>query len=444
MKFSVILIITKFLEISSSKTKFKLAPVVTNCSLILPVVNFSQTIFIDMDIHSNPELKTCILQHSLSNKSVLLVNVFGPDLDITVNATRDFIRTTDFPNVIVMTRYLTPKMVDSDIWRFFIRSNWSLVYIIVTGDRQFKCKNDKMNPNEFAKLENIMNTLWHRVQIMRIGVVFPFACKQNMIIYNGKKQSTRKLYDRSIKLINASNFKDLSTAIKKSGEKLADGYPIQASIFFRYPTSIRDCENLYYYVNINFNLTGGFCGLDGMMMHDFLSHLKFNLHFPDNVDCYNFGYALPGNVSGALGCIIRNEVDISFNSQFMTLYSDEHIHYVNYVKTDTLCALVRKPGIIPLWHTVFNLFSLRQWALIGAAFVAIGGIMWAMAMIRKTMTGLETMTFWWYLHNSVMATFCGFSPMQRRTFLMLRTSCLVGSIFFLAVYQVSFGSILLS
>ena len=431
------LITTTFLSISCSEQQYKLPSVLTKCHLVLPVDHYSQTVFFDMDVHGHPDLKTCILKKSLSDQSVLLLNVYGSALDIRLNVTRDFIRTSDNPNVMIMTRYLTTKMVDSTLLRFFIHSNWSLLYFIVTDERKFKCQNGTMNPKDFWFLDGIMNTLWHRFQIMRVGVVFPFACKHKMVIYDGKRPSIKNLYDRSIKLVDSTNLKNISKAIQKSGLKLADDYPIKASIFKRYPTSIRDCKNIHYYMNFNFNLTNGFCGLDGMVMHDILSHLKFNLSFTENEECDNYGYVMPGNVSGTLGCIIRNELDISFNSRFMTLYSDEHIYYLHYIITDTLCALVTRPGIIPLWHGVFNLFSPLLWALVCAVLAAISVIMWATAMINKTMNGAEMMSFWRYLHDSFKTTLLGFSPMKKRTLVILKITCLLGSIFFQALYQVS-------
>ncbi|KAJ8717268.1 hypothetical protein PYW08_005667 [Mythimna loreyi] len=71
-------------------------------------------------------------------------------------------------------------------------------------------------------------------------------------------------YTYYLSFITRPDFKQVSKAIKKSGKKLADGYPVTASIFRRHPTSIETCENIHYYTNLNLNLTNGYCGLDGM------------------------------------------------------------------------------------------------------------------------------------------------------------------------------------
>ena len=423
--------VTTFLSISHSDPMYKLMPVATSCPPLLPVEKDSQTVFFDMDVHTHADLKTSILQDSLAQQSVLLLNT---DVDLRVKVTTNFIMTNNNPNIIITTKYLTLKVVDS---LDFIRSNWSLLYIIVTGESKFKCENGTMTPKDFSLLDNILNTLWHKFQIMRVGVVFPFACKHKMVIYDGKRPSPKKLYDRSITLINANNYNELYKAVKKSGEKLAQNYPMLAALFYRYPTSIIDCDNLHYYVNFNLNLTLGFCGLDGMVMHDILSHFKFNVNFCHCEHCNYFGFGVPGNITGTLGYVNRNEMDISFNSRFLKLYSNEEVYYLHYVTTDTLCALIKKPDVVPLWQGVFNLFSASLWALIGAVLVVIGVVMWVTAMINKTMTGAEIMSFWWYLQDSVTTTLLGYSPMKTRTLLMIRSACLVGSVFILAVYQVS-------
>uniref|UniRef100_A0A2A4J1L4 Ionotropic glutamate receptor C-terminal domain-containing protein n=1 Tax=Heliothis virescens TaxID=7102 RepID=A0A2A4J1L4_HELVI len=271
---------------------------------------------------------------------------------------------------------------------------------------------------------------------MRVAIAFPLACKQKMVIYHGKRPSTQNLYDRTIKLIDATRYKDLLAAIHHSGTGLCEHYPIQANIFQRYPTSINQCDNLHYYdAHFNLNLTFGYCGLDGMVMHDLLTHFKFNLSSPENENCNIYGFAIPGNISGSLGCIVRDELDLSFNSRFMTLYSDEHIYYLHYITTDKLCALVKKTGVIPLWHGAFNVYRPLLWSILMGVLVLISGVMWVTAIVNHTMTGEKVMAYWYYLVNSVMTTLMGCSPMKTRSMIMIRSACLTGSILFLGVYQ---------
>ncbi|CAH0695893.1 unnamed protein product [Spodoptera exigua] len=436
MMITVLFLITTYLAFSMSEINQKLIPAQLDCNnIVLPIEYYSQTVFFDMDVHGQPDLKTCILKNNLSGLTRILIGVYGTKIDIRVNVTRNFIKTSDNPNVIIMTKYLTPKMMDSSLWKFFFRSRWSILYIVMTGDK-FKCENGTMDTSNLALLERMMNVLWHRFQIMRVAILFPFTCEQKILLYHGKRPSSNSLYDRSVKLFNNSNPHDTYLAIRKSGKKLADDYPMRGSIFYRYPTSIKDCKNMRYYDSYyNLKLTGGYCGVDGMVMHDILSHLKFNLTMPENENCDNYGYAAPGNVSGVLGCIIRDEVDISFNSRFLTLYSDEHLYYLHFVKTEKLCVLIRKTDIIPIWQGVFDMLTPELWALTGMVLVAIACILWATALVNKTLSGSETETFWSYLYTSVLSTMIGYSPMSTKSFLMIRSACLMGSILILALYQ---------
>ncbi|PZC71963.1 hypothetical protein B5X24_HaOG200912 [Helicoverpa armigera] len=436
MKLLAFLILTTLLAISSSKPGKKLVPsVAIDCPLI-PITKHSQTILFDVDVNSDPSIRTCILK-SVSEQSVLILTDY--DRRPEVNFTNKRIMTNEFPNVIITTNHLSFKAVrcnKSPLLELFMKSNWSWLYIIVTGDSVFSCKNGTMTSKHFRLLEKFMNTIWHRFEVMRVGLAFPIACKQKMIIYHRKRPSTQKLYDRSIKLINATSYKDLLAAINYSGTGLCAHYPIKANIFERYPTSITQCKNLHYYdIHFNLNLTFGYCGLDGMVMHDLLTHFRFNLSSPKNEDCNIYGFAIPGNISGSLGCIVRNELDLSFNSRFMTLYSDEHIYYLHYITTDKLCALVRKTGVVPLWHGPYNVFRPPLWFIIMGVLVLISGIMWVYAIINRTITGQKVMAYWYYLLNAVMTTMIGCSPMKNRSMIIIRSACLSGSILFLAVYQ---------
>ncbi|XP_063894330.1 uncharacterized protein LOC110382022 [Helicoverpa armigera] len=294
-----------------------------------------------------------------------------------------------------------------------------------------------MSTSDMLLLDNIMNSIWHKFKIMRVIVAFPYTCEDKMLIYNGKRPSTDGdcLYDRPVKLINATNKQELLKAIRKSGEKLSENYPIKASIFERYPTSIKDCSNLHYYGHFNLSRSHGYCGLDGIVMNDLITHFNFNLSFPENETCNTYGFAVPGNLSGSLGCIARNELDISFNSRFMTLYSDEHIYYLHYVITDKLCAFVKRTGVIPIWHGAFNVYSPPSWMFIIGVIMLISVIIWCSAIVNKRLTGVKNKSCWYYLYHTLTMTMTGSSPMKQRTLLLMRGSCLAGSVLFLAVYQ---------
>ncbi|CAH1640292.1 unnamed protein product [Spodoptera littoralis] len=336
MKIPVLFVMTTFLAISISELNRKLMPVEVDCNdIVIPVEYYSQTVFFDMDVHSQPEIKTCILKNSLSNLSRIIISVYATKIDIRVNVTRNFIKTSDNPNVIVMTKYLTPTMIDSSIWKFFFRSRWSVLFIVITGDK-FKCENGTMDTRNLSLLERMMNVLWHRFQIMRVAILFPFACEQKVLLYHGKRPSSKGLYDRSVKLYNNSNYHNTYLAIKQSGEKLADDYPMRGSIFYRYPTSIKDCKNMRYYDSCyNLKLTGGYCGVDGMVMHDILSHLKFNLTMPENENCDNYGtvgsdgHGVGGNSLHPMGhCAGKQNVDRFRDGDILEIFVHQRI--VNY------------------------------------------------------------------------------------------------------------------
>lgn len=439
MKIVLILLLVSFLAISSSRRRHKLAPNENNCPLLLPVQVKSHTIFIDLDNNSDVALKNCILKNSHIEQTVVLLNIYGIREIIPVNVTQRQLGPNDNPNIIIMTKYLSLNIIDAPLFKFFIISHWSLLYLVFTSDTKFKCVNGTMDSSDFILLENIMNKLWHKHKVVHVGVALPFACKQKMVIYNGKRfPANQTLFDRPIKIIDITNSEDLHGAIIESGYRIAEHYPMRGSIFYRYPTSITECQKLqHYYKGYNLNLSIGFCGLDGMVMHDVLSYFKFDLSYPADKNCDNFGYENPGKVSGSLGCIIRKELDISFNARFMTLYSSDKVYYLHHVSTDSLCALVKKSAVIPVWLGVINVYKTHLWLLITTIIVALGVIMWAMAVISETLTGEKSKTFWFYLHDALMTTMFGCSLRKKGPVQILKGTCLFCSILFAAVYQVS-------
>ncbi|PZC71964.1 hypothetical protein B5X24_HaOG200913 [Helicoverpa armigera] len=425
---------------SNCELRTKLMPaVLPNCPL-LPVEKYSQTVVIDINTNTNPELKSCLVK--TCGHSVVIINVCGKRYTINMDIDRKSIKTTDYPNIILITKHFTKKTADSGLLKYVVKSlNWSLLYFIVTGQQQYQCLNGTMSTSDMLLLDNIMNSIWHKFKIMRVIVAFPYTCEDKMLVYHGKRPSTDGdcLYDRPVKLINATNKEELLKAIRKSGEKLSENYPIKASIFERYPTSIKDCSNLHYYGHFNLSRSHGYCGLDGIVMNDLITHFNFNLSFPENETCNTYGFAVPGNLSGSLGCIARNELDISFNSRFMTLYSDEHIYYLHYVITDKLCAFVKRTGVIPIWHGAFNVYSPPSWMFIIGVIMIISVIIWGSAIVNKKLTGVKNKSCWYYLYHTLTMTMTGSSPMKQRTLLLMRGSCLAGSVLFLAVYQVSWS-----
>ncbi|XP_075981632.1 uncharacterized protein LOC142980183 [Anticarsia gemmatalis] len=400
------------------------------CPAKFMFVKGTQSVLVDLDGSTDPDLKTCELKRTALSQSVLLIDGCHTLHNLVL---RKYMSNDD-PNVIIMTKHLTNNVFTEPLLSKLLRSHRSPVFFIVTDSDTFKCENGTLERREFLKLQSFMNKLWHRYKITHVGVTFPMSCKYKIAVYYGKRNTVNLIYDRTIKLLD---IKEINKPIKISETKLTEDYPLRANIFFRFPTSINDCKNLHYYTKINLSLTEGYCGLDALVMHDIVKHFKFKLYFPQDQNCYRYGYEIGNNVTGSLGCIVRKELDISFNSRFMTMYSEDYIFFLHYVAVDSLCAVVKRADVIPVFLYVINVYEFHLWVIIVTVLLTMGICMWVADKFKnKIKTDRKREHWFFYIKDAFLSTLFGFSIEKSGKLYLLRGTCLCCSIMFVAVYQV--------
>ncbi|XP_037295076.1 uncharacterized protein LOC115446266 isoform X1 [Manduca sexta] len=401
--------------------------------LRVTVTDQFHTIFVDNSNETDQILlKECIIKNIHLNQTILLLS--GPNL----NQPKQII--SNQINLIIMTKFLNYGLFDifnkslHNVRRF----HWNIFYIVVTvNDGTYTCKGGKFDEANTNVIQNFLNDFWLTFRMMRVILVFPVSCPQTYVLYGGKLHTSMPLYNRTIKLIRPKTFNELSSAIIKSSEGLTEGYPLKVTIFPRFPTSLPNCNNIRNYINFNGTLTNGICGLDGLIMHDTLKHLKFNVIFINDEQCYQFGYVNYTHLeaSGSLGCVLNGTVDISFNSRFMINYGIESFNYLYYVMHDSLCALLPVPKIYPLWHyphAPINYFLLFDVILVIFLLVPLA---WISDRIINKLTGQERVTLKACLYDFMICMLCGFSPRRYSRFYLIRGTCLACSIIYLAYYQ---------
>ncbi|XP_026737145.1 uncharacterized protein LOC113500511 [Trichoplusia ni] len=435
MKIFTLLLLTSLVVNSMAGEILNDEPIITNCSALLSFVTYIQTIFIDLGEDTDFSLKTCLLKNIQYDQAVTIIKTQEKQKDFQIDFTKPLFLTSDFPATTIVIERLSFDLIDAPFFQTLFVSHWSIVYILVTSDKRFKCDEGTMNSQDLTFLEKFMNKLWLKFRFMLVGVGFPFACQNIYAGYYGKKQSNTSLYDRGITFYDTYRPIDVIKTFMFSGKDLAEHYPIRASLFFRYPTSITTCKDTLYIRRFDRDLTYGFCGLDGMVMHDVLKYFKFNLTFSEDESCINYGYVDSGNVSGSLGCIARKELDVSFNSRFMTSYSHDNIHYLYYVTTDSLCALVKQADIIPIWIAFYNISKFSVLCFVFSLIVSLGLLMWIKALIEKMLTGRKPMSLWFYVHDATKSSILGYTLRNKKT--VLRGTCLFLSILINAIFQVS-------
>ncbi|XP_026763295.2 uncharacterized protein LOC113521839 [Galleria mellonella] len=231
------------------------------------------------------------------------------------------------------------------------------MHLIITNTN-INCEQAELNGDILPIAKRLLNDLWHRYQLVYAVIEFPLACPRRFITFDGNKRPNNNLYNRTITVIEKE---DLDETLKKSQNTLSDGFPLKINLFHRFPTSFKQCHKIYNYMKFDINITNGFCGMDALIMHDFIKTFKFNVTYVDNNRTNKYGYVVSGHATGSLGAVIRREIDISFNSRFIAMYMNSGFDFLNYVSSDSLCALTMIPDIVPLWQYPINMYNYKQW-----------------------------------------------------------------------------------
>ncbi|XP_063540717.1 uncharacterized protein LOC134749631 [Cydia strobilella] len=342
------------------------------------------------------------------------------------------------PNIVFTIKYLNTNVLDSPVLESVLKSHWSSLFIIVTTeDSVYNCDGGKLNEEAFNNIEEFLNDLWYKHRIMYAFLSLPYVCPNEYVVYDGIKSNEGELYNRTIKLVREEQLPKRKS--NKASRMLTENYPLRGNIFYRFPTAIQECEGTDIYIKTSPETSGGFCGLDGLVMSDIVAHFGFNLSLPSlGADSLKYGYQQQdGIITGSLGHVVRKDVDLSFNSRFITKYitGQQHYIFVYPVARDALCVILKQPEEEPLWRYPISAYSFPQWIFILGCLTSIGVIMWAFAKIKNKFNNTRAATLLSYVLNSLNAGLFGFFFKRRSNLLLFRASCLYASIMLLAEYQ---------
>ncbi|XP_064292626.1 uncharacterized protein LOC135309899 [Plodia interpunctella] len=264
-----------------------------------------------------------------------------------------------------------------------------------------------------------------------VVVEYPNNCPNKFSLYDGNKKPSPKVgqhFERTFITVHKSEVNEI---LMKSDKSLTYGYPLKANIFFRFPTSITDCANLNSFIRYNSDLTNGYCGLDALIMHNVMEVFKFNATF-EMQSTTNYGYVQSGQVTGTLGLIVRGEIDVSFNSRFIVLYSlENNFDFLYQIWDDSLCALMKEPNEVPLWHYPYNIYGITTWLFVLPCLTFVGSMMY----VRNKLFRLRTLKFYIYPVNAVWSGLFGFFFNKKIKRSLLAALCLLCSVVFTAEYQ---------
>lgn len=411
----------------------------TKRACTLPFAEIRQTSHVMFFVADNsPQiyLEYCLFNTRPKGQSVSL---FSTNKLYELPKSKELEYSNDYADLVIVI----PELNDLDfynrtIYYFTLSPKEIITYLIITTQKvEFACNKGVFRKDIFKYIEDYMNSLWHCHELINVIAEFPMMCPGYLVLWEGKKPSGVRLYDRTIVTVSAFASEEIKERLKPINLRLTAGYPLRANIFPRFPTSISTCAKMNNYLKMDEKLTLGLCGMDVYVMHDILHKFEFKVDFPDLDDSEGYGDADSKVATGVVGYLLNNTIDISFNSRFLVWYLiRDDINILGYAGTDSLCAVMKSPDEVPVWQYSYNSFRPGVWACLIVQLGLVGVTAKIFIKLRRKMFGRKYGTSYPVLGFIGLGLF-GCNVSKRMTASILGGTCLLISIIILSLYQVS-------
>lgn len=276
------------------------------------------------------------------------------------------------------------KTTLKDEWIVFKNSKRSFFVIFVLEKTIEENPCDTSNFLEMFKYKvgTYFEQIWINLRLIEVTMVFPELCHQEFIIkYDFVETYNDQNYSRGITLLDMWHFKNNPRIILHNYNDFKR-YPLKINTFRRIPTLVD--INIYGFMNQTYvkkdtEKTGYVGGLDGTAIGNLIEKLNFTPVIEVSADGGEYGYkGKNGIFSGSIGDIIARKMDISFNARFIKAYDTDDIEFTVPVFYDQFCVIVPKAQKVPTWMSIFLVFSVPVWCVIGLTFISTGFMWWLM------------------------------------------------------------------
>lgn len=276
------------------------------------------------------------------------------------------------------------KTTSKDEWIVFKKSKRSFFVIFVLEKTM---EGNPCDSSDFLKVlryksGEYFEQIWINLRIIEVTMVFPELCQQEFIIkYDFVETHSDRNYSKGITLLDMWHFKKNPNILLHNYNNFKR-YPLKINTFLRIPTLVN--INIYGFMNQTYakkdtDETGYVGGLDGIAIGNVVKGLNFTPIIETSKDNGEYGYlGKNGTFSGSIGDIIARRMDISFNARFIKFYGTNDIDFTVPVFYDQFCVIVPKAQKVPTWMSIFLVFSVPVWALIGLTFISTGFMWWLM------------------------------------------------------------------
>lgn len=342
-------------------------------------VNVNHLVSIDMTDEDDSDNFDCfykrVSQHGIP--TVILVNKNKTDENVTEVEMRKVTKSYLYRMSSIAFILLMPQLNETNLSQYkyinvLRRYPKALITLVF-----YKSQDHLSKPGFEDKISDFMNYVLVKLKFIKVVGIVLNSAEPKYFTYDVNKCDARS-YTCDVKWShNNFNF----NTITQQSRKLIENYPVRITIFHSPPTSIQ----LYKHGWTKFRShlvrqlsDSKVIGKDGFLMADILKHLKFKPVHIRKPGFEPFGEAWPnGSVSGVLGDIVEQSIEISANSRFVTAYGVENDYYfLGYNHFDHLCAMVSKSKKVPVWTQVLTIYSALIWAILNTVIVMLSVLCW--------------------------------------------------------------------
>lgn len=326
--------------------------------------------------------------------------------------------------IIYLIDCLNTEIIASSIFRTIMR-RFGYAFTLILFKNSSHCLIENMT------MHNFLNVLLLEFKMLNVFVIL-LENKLNSTIYTYDIDDCNyERYGCRVKTLKQFN----KSFIQFNNKKLSVNYPVKITLFSRKNSNEKIMnDNNFELFNLLMNRINGYVGEDAFLIGDVVSHFKFKTYIIEHTDFEPFGYlAENGSVLGTLGEITEGAADIALNSRFITSYNvDDSYYFLGFHAEDSLCALVPKADVVPLWLNVVNIYEFRIWLLLFSQLVFITLLRWIYnRYVKRSTKSIILITFETF--STIMVPVYRLWAFPQRILLI---SCLLINLILMSILQV--------
>ncbi|CAG9761539.1 unnamed protein product [Ceutorhynchus assimilis] len=206
---------------------------------------------------------------------------------------------------------------------------------------------------DIQEVGRVLRHLWISFKILNAIALVPCKYKESVFVYKPFQPNSNggygQLWILSLETLQTNPHLNTATAL--------NGYPLNISIFSRYPTATKELPYVMKDSRIYDKIptTSGFYGLDGMIISELYQLMNFTIDKRRNSTNDYYGIVINGTPRGVMQEIANRTLDLHANARYFVNYEWDCLEYTTLFKFDYISVLVPKSLEMLKWLKLRNI-----------------------------------------------------------------------------------------